>query len=122
MSLVILLGVAAGGAAGALARGLLTRKLKQHLPDGFPLATLIVNFIACFAAGAAMPLALGQVLRLALTVGFMGGFSTLATMNFEAVSLLAEGRYVPCAVYVIITYASTIGAAALGFALTSAFV
>ena len=83
MNILALIGIAIGGAIGALSRGLLTRMLKRHLPEQFPFATLIVNLIACFAAGMIMPLALNEVLYLTLTVGFLGGFSTLATMNFE---------------------------------------
>ena len=118
MNILALIGIAIGGAIGALSRGLLTRMLKRHLPEQFPFATLIVNLIACFAAGMVMPLTLNEALYLTLTVGFLGGFSTLATMNFEAVSLFATKRYK----YLAITYASTLGAAALGFALVSFFV
>ena len=74
MSLLALLGIACGGAVGALSRGLMTRMLKRHLPEQFPFATLIVNLIACFAAGMVMPLALNEVLYLTLTMGFLGGF------------------------------------------------
>lgn len=122
MNILALIGIAIGGAIGALSRGLLTRMLKRHLPEQFPFATLIVNLIACFAAGMVMPLALNEVLYLTLTVGFLGGFSTLATMNFEAVSLFATKRYKYYFAYLAITYASTLGAAALGFALVSFFV
>ena len=93
MNILALIGIAIGGAIGALSRGLLTRMLKRHLPEQFPFATLIVNLIACFAAGMVMPLTLNEALYLTLTVGFLGGFSTLATMNFEAVSLFATKRY-----------------------------
>lgn len=119
MSLLAFIGIALGGALGALARGLLTRMLKRHLPEQFPFATLIVNLLACFAAGMVMPLSLDDALRLTLTVGFLGGFSTLATMNFEAVTLFATKRYGRCFAYLGITYASTLGAAAVGFALAS---
>lgn len=119
MSVLALVGIAAGGALGALCRGLMTRMLKRHLPESFPFATLIVNLIACFFAGCVMPLALDDALRLTLTVGFLGGFSTLATMNFEAVTLFATKRYGRCVAYLALTYASTLGAAALGFALIS---
>ena len=86
MNILALIGIAIGGAIGALSRGLLTRMLKRHLPEQ------------------------------------LGGFSTLATMNFEAVSLFATKRYKYCFAYLAITYASTLGAAALGFALVSFFI
>lgn len=120
MNILALFGIAIGGALGALGRGLMTRMLKRHLPEQFPFATLIVNVIACFAAGLVMPLTLDDALRLTLMMGFLGGFSTLATMNFEAVSLFATKRYGRCFAYLAITYASTLGVAALGFAITHA--
>lgn len=119
MNLFALCGIAFGGALGALARGLMTRMLKRYLSEQFPFATLIVNLIACFFAGIVMPLSLNNALSLTLTVGFLGGFSTLATMNFEAVSLFATKRYGRCFAYLATTYVSTLGAAALGCAIMS---
>ena len=39
MNILALIGIAIGGAIGALSRGLLTRMLKRHLPEQFPFAT-----------------------------------------------------------------------------------
>lgn len=122
MTAIGFLTVALGGAAGALCRGLMTRMLKRHTPGSWPFATLIVNLIACFFAGALAPLALDEVVRLAAIMGFLGGFSTLATMNFEAASLFRDKRYSACFLYLAVTYVSTIGAAALGFALSNAII
>jgi CrcB protein len=122
MSALALVCVASGGAAGALCRGLMTRMLKRHTPGSWPFATLIVNLISCCIAGALMPAALSEPLHLMVVVGFLGGFSTLATMNFEAASLFRDKRYSACLLYLAVTYASTIGAAALGFALSHAII
>lgn len=122
MTAIGFLAVALGGAAGALCRGLMTRMLKRHTPGSWPFATLIVNLIACFFAGALAPLALDEVVRLAAIMGFLGGFSTLATMNFEAASLFRDKRYSACFLYLAVTYVSTIGAAAMGFALSNAII
>lgn len=54
---------------------------------------------------------------LVLTMGFLGGFSTLSTMNCEAVDMAAEGHRGEAAAYLVVTYGSTLGAAALSFAL-----
>lgn len=63
---------------------------------------------------------LNEVLYLAATMGFLGGFSTLSTMNYEAVELVLGGKRALGAGYLAATYASTLGAAALGFAIASA--
>lgn len=120
MSALGFLAVAVGGALGALCRGLMTRMLKRYTPGAWPFATLTVNLIACFFAGALAPLALNDLVRLAAVMGFLGGFSTLATMNFEAASLFRDKRYSACLLYLLVTYASTIGIAAVGFAVSSA--
>jgi CrcB protein len=119
MSPLAFLAVAGGGAIGALCRGLATRSLKRHTPAVWPFATLIVNLTACFIAGLLLAVALGDWLHLIVVIGFLGGFSTLATMNFEAATLFREKRYSACFLYLVVTYASTLGAAALGFALAS---
>lgn len=119
MNAAVILALALGGGAGALCRGLATRSLKRHTPSTWPFATLIVNLAACFAAGLLLRAGIGGIARAALVVGFLGGFSTLATMNFEAVGMFRSRRYLPCLLYLVVTYASTIGAAALGFAVAS---
>lgn len=63
---------------------------------------------------------MGQMAYTALTMGFLGGFSTLSTMNCEAVDLTGEGRRGMAAAYVAATYALTLGAAGAGFAGVSA--
>lgn len=86
------------------------------------LATLLVNLASCTVAGAALAgaAALGQTAYIALTMGFLGGFSTLSTMNCEAVDMVTEGHRGEAAAYLVVTYGSTLGAAALGFALAHA--
>ena len=63
---------------------------------------------------------LNEMLYLAATMGFLGGFSTLSTMNYEAVELVLGGKRALGAGYLVATYATTLGAAALGFTIASA--
>ena len=67
----------------------------------------------------AFQILLDGIVYLALTMGFLGGFSTLSTMNFEAVELVSQQHYAEGLGYLATTYASTIGAAALGFTLVT---
>ena len=67
----------------------------------------------------AFQIQLDGIVHLALTMGFLGGFSTLSTMNFEAVELVSQRHYAEGLGYLATTDASTIGAAALGFTLTT---
>ena len=108
MSPLTLIMVGLGGAAGALCRHRALSFMKPRSNSWFPWPTLLVNLASCTVAGTALAgaAALGQTAYIALTMGFLGGFSTLSTMNCEAVDMA--------------TYGSTLGAAALGFALAHA--
>lgn len=123
MSIAAFLAVGLGGALGALCRSMATTHLKLRFRGAFPLPTLLINLAACTIAGVALclQLQLNDVAYLALTMGFLGGFSTLSTMNYEAVELVAQYRYATGFGYLAISYASTLGAAALGFAIASLF-
>ena len=121
MSVAAFLAVGIGGAFGARCRSKATSLLKPRFPGQFPLPTLFINLVSCTLAGAlmAIQMQLDSIVYLALTMGFLGGFSTLSTMNFEAVELVSQRHYAEGLGYLAATYASTIGAAALGFFLAT---
>lgn len=121
MNVSAFLAVGIGGAFGALCRSKATSLLKPRFPGQFPLPTLFINLVSCTLAGAlmAIQMQLDSIVYLALTMGFLGGFSTLSTMNFEAVELVSQRQYAEGLGYLAATYASTIGAAALGFFLAT---
>lgn len=122
MSAITILAVGAGGALGALCRSKTTAFLKARIKGTFPTQTLLVNIASCFIAGIALhgAASMNQIAYLALTMGFLGGFSTMSTMNYEAVELIMNGNAKIGAGYLAATYSSTLGAAAAGFAIASA--
>lgn len=86
-----------GGAAGTGARYLLSGFVLRALGSGFPWGTLAVNALGSFLLGAIMHVglttqALPPTLRLALTTGVLGGFTTYSTFNYETLGYLQEGR------------------------------
>ena len=88
--------ICVGGAAGTAARYLLGGWLIGLLGTSFPYGTLAVNLIGSFFVGAVMHVSLatdliGPALRLALTTGFLGGFTTYSSFNYETVRYLREG-------------------------------
>ncbi len=122
MSPLLLVAVGFGGALGALCRSKATGFLKARIHSDFPAATFIINLCSCTLAGIALAVQanLDEALNLGATMGFLGGFSTLSTMNYEAVELVLGDRRALGAGYLAATYASTLGAAAAGFAVASA--
>lgn len=123
MNLLALIFVGIGGALGALCRHKASVFMKSKCRSLFPWPTLAINLASCTIAGCAMAAAaaMNELAFAALTMGFLGGFSTLSTMNCEAVDRIAQGHARIGVAYLAVTYAGTIGAAALGFALASAF-
>ena len=122
MSPLLLVAVGFGGALGALCRSKATGFLKARIHSDFPAATFIINLCSCTLAGIALAVQanLDEALNLGATMGFLGGFSTLSTMNYEAVELVLGDRRALGAGYLAATYASTLGAAAAGIAVASA--
>ena len=121
MSFFTILAVSVGGALGAWCRNRASTFLKPRFRQRIPLPTLFINLTSCAIAGIALYFqgSLNQVFYLALTMGFLGGFSTLSTMNYEAVELIMQKHFKEGFGYLALTYASTIGIAALGFGVAS---
>lgn len=123
MSVATLLAVGLGGALGALCRQKATAHFKPKMKGAFPWHTLCINLVACFIAGCALAGAarMGNIEHLAISMGFLGGLSTLSTMNCEAVDLMLGGHAAQGAAYLAVTYAGALGTAAIGFWTASLF-
>lgn len=105
-----------GGGAGSVARYLVGLAVG---PRGFPYGTLIVNLVGSFLI--AFVLELGVLrrdlpinLQLALTTGFMGGFTTYSAFNFETTRLMLDGHTARGVVNIGATLAGGIAAGLLG--------
>ncbi len=124
MNLLTFLLVGLGGSLGALCRHKATVLMKPKCRGLFPWPTLAINLTSCTMAGCAMAAAaaMGELAFTAFTMGFLGGFSTLSTMNCEAVDRVSQGHARIGVAYLAVTYVGTLGAAAIGFALTTALV
>ncbi len=86
-----------GGGAGSIFRYLIQLAINQSVMTKFPLGTFVVNIIGCFLIGAFYSLSerlnLSNEVRLLLTVGFCGGFTTFSTFSTENLNLLRENLY-----------------------------
>src|SRR5512139_3467451 len=89
--------VAAGGLLGCLARYWLAGIVQQVSDVGFPAGTLAVNVLGSLVIGAVMALSLERgvidaEIRILLTTGFCGGFTTMSTYSYETMALLRNGE------------------------------
>jgi fluoride exporter len=115
-----LLLVAAGGAAGSVARYMLSLWTMQAagMPR-FPLGTFAVNVLGCLLAGVLAGLAARQAwleadTRLLLMVGVLGGFTTFSAFGIETAQLLRRGEWLLAGGYVAGSVLLGIAAVLLG--------
>lgn len=111
-----------GGALGTGARYLIALEAPRLLGTAFPYGTLTVNVVGSFLLGAVMHVGLttnliSPELRLMLTTGVMGGFTTYSTFNYETMEYLRQGDLPLAAVHVAATLFLCLLAGALGLAL-----
>ncbi len=102
--LKILLAIGSGSFLGGIARYLLSRGIQNSVISSFPFGTFWVNIIGCFLIGLFFGLSergnlSNAELRMFLTVGFCGGFTTFSTFSNENISLLRDGSFLYFSLY-----------------------
>ncbi len=93
-----LLSLAIAGAAGTVSRYVVSGWAYRLLGERFAFGTLAVNVVGCFLLALVMQVALvsdavPRSLRLALTVGFLGAFTTFSTFGYETLRYLEDGAW-----------------------------
>lgn len=96
----LLLGLA--GAAGTWARVGLSRGLQNLTGWSFPVGTLAANCLGCFLFGLIWMAVeegryLSEEVRLLLTLGFLGAFTTFSTFAFDTGNYLRNGDWMHAA-------------------------
>ena len=111
--------VALGGLVGSIARYWLAGAVQSLTDNGFPSGTLVVNVVGSFVIGLVMALSLerGLVddeLRILLTTGFCGGFTTMSTFSYETLFLMRDGERLLALGNIGATLAACLGATWIG--------
>lgn len=96
--MVNMLFIGIGGFLGAITRYSIALWIGQKWGRSFPFGTLVVNITGCLLIGFLMPLLterflVNPQLRLLLTVGFLGAYTTFSTFEYETGTLLQDGEW-----------------------------
>jgi CrcB protein len=88
--------VVIGGGTGALARYVAASAIMTRLGGKFPLGTLVINVTGSFLIGFLMTILterfkLDPNWRLLLVVGFLGGYTTFSSFEWETYSSVRDG-------------------------------
>jgi len=102
--------VAIGGAFGAVARYLLNISPLSNVFQSVPLATFFINVSGSFLVGFLLILftekfPVGENLRLAIIVGFLGAYTTFSTFEFETYALVRDKQLTSAILYVSLSFA-----------------
>ena len=85
-----------GGGAGALARYVGATAIMTRFGGRFPLGTLVINVTGSFLIGFLMTILteryrLDPAWRLFLVVGFLGGYTTFSSFEWETFTAVRDG-------------------------------
>ncbi|SNY93983.1 camphor resistance protein CrcB [Cohaesibacter sp. ES.047] len=119
--------VAIGGAAGASLRHLVGMMALRSLGSGFPFGTFICNVVGSFLMGLlihllAVRFQASTEVRLLLTTGLLGGFTTFSTFSLDVVTLTERGQMGIALFYVALSLAGGIVALFIGLSAARALV
>lgn len=70
----------------------------QRFGSGFPYGTLLINLTGSFLLGLIVSMSMENFiidprLRLLLTIGFLGSYTTFSTYAYESVALISQGQW-----------------------------
>jgi CrcB protein len=121
MNPYLLVGI--GGALGAMAR-LAAGSAIGNLPNGFPLATALINIAGTIAMGVLVGVLARTTpqyqneIRLFVAVGIFGGFTTFSSFSLDAITLIERGDFLLAAVYIVGSVLLSVAGLWLGLAAT----
>ena len=98
------------GAFGCAARMWMSTYFSEKYSVAFPVGTLVVNILGCLIiglfAGITRPeggLLVHPLVRQAVMIGFLGGFTTFSSFGLQTIALLTDGEWGYAAANVILS-------------------
>lgn len=94
-----------GGGTGSVLRYLIQLLISKNTASAFPVATFLINITGSILIGIFFTLSerfnLAGEIRLLLTVGLCGGFTTFSTFSADNLNLLRDGYYFTFSFYIL---------------------
>ena len=96
------------GSIGTLARYWIGGLIQHRAGSSFPVGTMVINLTGCFLLGGVGEYALQHIsispdLRIGITVGFFGAYTTFSTFAYESSRMLEDGNWIKMVLYVSIS-------------------
>ena len=118
--------IAIFGAIGTLARYGLQGVVQIRLGSTFPYGTLLVNLTGCFLLGLIGQFTMNRLVispdwRIAIAVGFFGGYTTFSSFGWETAKLLDEGAWLRASTYVVASVVAGLLLSVAGIRLANKF-
>jgi CrcB protein len=97
--------IALFGAVGTLARYALQGLVQVRAGGTFPYGTLLVNLSGCFLLGLIAQFTMNHMVispdwRMAIAVGFFGGYTTFSSFGWETAKMMEDGEWLRASAYV----------------------
>lgn len=119
---ITLILIAAGGAAGGIARHTISAAMTGRLGPEFPWGTLAVNLSGALLIGIAAALSKGTANPLYWqlgVIGFLGSYTTVSSFSLQTLTLFHAGRTRRALANIALSVGFGLSAAALGFWIAS---
>jgi CrcB protein len=121
------LAVMIGGAVGTALRMALSNWIADRMAHAFPLGTLVVNISGCFVIGLLggltgpnSPLLVSPLVRQAVMIGVLGGYTTFSSFSFQTLTLMNDGEWLYAGLNVTLSVVLCLAAVWLGSAVANA--
>lgn len=119
--------VGIGGFIGSALRYLISVYSPKLFGTQLPYGTLIVNVLGGILIGFIMEFTLATdfispEVRLFLTTGILGGFTTFSTFSYETINLFTSGSYLLCTLNIGLNLFLSLGGVILGKSISHIFI
>lgn len=117
--------VGIGGIFGAILRYEISRHIEESRKIIVPIETFIINvlgsFMLNFLSSPGINIDISYNIKLFLTAGFLGAFTTYSTFSHETISLIKDKKYFHAFIYMSSTIIFGLAGGVLGYFIGNLF-